>query len=180
MKVLLHWLLGLFLIIFLFLVWAIWIYTHPVRSEDLDCYLGDSICMHILYYDRPDINRSHKSLYFTNSLIPDHQQTEWKNEHIIYSNKLFGEWQDCKELDSSTLICSFQSLSKFEKDKCIEMSVNRYRYPLSDWQLKFIEIKVTDPKNFKYMISEVNPNFDLRLTSWKAQQEVNADLWVYC
>lgn len=155
-----------------------WSYVHPVRSENLDCYLDDRVCMDIFYYDRPDINRSSKSLYFSKTHLSKSQQIDWRNEHIIYPNKLFGEWQDCKELDASTLICSFQSLPKFEKDKCIEMSVNRY--PLNDWQLKFIEIKVTDPKNFKYMISEVNPNDNLRLTSWKAQQEVNPDLWVYC
>ena len=166
------------LLILLFLGWAVWGYLYPNRNEVSACYLDDSICMDIFYYDRPDINRSRKSLYFTNPQLPKDQQTNWRNEHIIYPDGLFGDWQDCKELNSSTLVCSFQALPKFEKTKCNEMSVDQY--PLKDWQLRFFEIKVIDGKNFKYVISEPNSNNNFRLANWKAEQKINLDLWIYC
>lgn len=178
MKVFVQTIAVICLLILLFLVRAIWTYTHPVRSKELNCYLGDSICMDIFYYDRPDINRSRKSIYFTNSQIPKNQQTEWKNEHIIYPHKLFGGWQDCKELNSSTLICSFQALPKFEKDKCVEMSINQY--PVSDWRLNFFQIKIIDFKKFDYVISKIDLDDDSRLADWKAKQQINSDLWIYC
>ena len=141
---------------------------------------------------------SEKSLYFADHNLNKKQQFDFRNKHLIYYPKLFDYLQDCKEVDSSTLFCAYQSAVPFKGKSCKQVIKEQgksptvafedwnllTRVPVEQWELHFFTLQVLDFDEFAYQVKELKEDdfkqWDQSTIKWKNSHQINPKQYIRC